>query len=256
MIRLLQWHKWRVFLQVLPFGILFCLIKYFFHLQGWEPWQFDAFTGALFGTSTFVVSLVLNGTLAEYRSSEGIPILIVSCLEEIQDCNRLFASINQSYDPNRLQSSLSLVAQSILGWLKGKQSLEMVYSSLEDLNLSYRNLAEQGGAVWTNRLQVKLGNIRLLVQQIKVSRDTDYLAPAYVLLLIFLSGSITALLLISSESFSENLTVAAFIFISFIYLLVLIRDLDNPFQYDGSSTVDVDLSILESACDRFLHQQT
>ena len=82
------------------------------------------------------------------------------------------------------------------------------------------------------------------------NRDTDFLEPAYVLLWLFLFGSIVALLLISVEQFTESLTVSTFIFTAFFYLLFLIQDLDNPFEYDGKSCVDVDLSALETLCVR------
>lgn len=61
-----------------------------------------------------------------------------------------------------------------------------------------------------------------------------------------------ALLLIGAERFSENMVVSCFLFTSFTYLLLLIRDLDNPFKYDGSSSVDVDLSILNASRQRLL----
>ncbi|MFM7266610.1 MAG: hypothetical protein ACKOZW_13665, partial [Cyanobium sp.] len=69
---------------------------------------------------------------------------------------------------------------------------------------------------------------------------------------IFLFASVVALLLIKAELFSENLIISCFIFTSFTYLLLLIRDLDNPFQYDGSSCVDADLTPLRDAQNRLL----
>jgi hypothetical protein len=101
-----------------------------------------------------------------------------------------------------------------------------------------------------SHVQTELCKIRILLTRMQLSRSTDFLAPAYVLLQLFLLGSFVALLLIGADSFSENLVVSCFLFTSFIYLLLLIQDLDNPFQYDGSSSVDVDLSPLEEMRDR------
>jgi hypothetical protein len=69
-------------------------------------------------------------------------------------------------------------------------------------------------------------------------------------LLIFLAGATLALLLVGGSIFSENLVITNLIFTAFLYLFVLVRDLDNPFQYDGSSSIDVDLSPLQSFIDR------
>jgi hypothetical protein len=102
-----------------------------------------------------------------------------------------------------------------------------------------------------NRIQMEQGKIRLWVAQIQGVRDTDFLGPAYVLLIIFLTGAVVTLLLLGADSFSENVTVSGFLFTSFLYLLLLIRDLDNPFQYDGTSSVDASLEPLSRLRSRF-----
>ncbi|MEB3304380.1 MAG: hypothetical protein VKK99_07280 [Cyanobacteriota bacterium] len=65
-------------------------------------------------------------------------------------------------------------------------------------------------------------------------------------------GAVLALMLIKADLFSEVLVVSCFLFTSFTYLLLLIRDLDNPFQYDGSSCVDADRSALSASRSRVL----
>lgn len=244
MTSLLDLVKWQIFFKTLPFTLLFCLAKWGFHLVGWEPWKFDSFTGALFGTATFVIALVLSGTLSDFRSSEDIPTLIVNALESIQDNNQLVAASHAEYDPKPLQSGLVEVNQAIQGWLLKSQDMSAVYTALDALNPLFVPLAAWGGSPSINRGQAEQAKIRLLVARIQGNRDSEFLGPAYVMLFVFLVGAVIALLLIGADSFSENLVVAGFLFTSFCYLLVLIRDLDNPFQYNGSSSVEVDLSAL------------
>jgi hypothetical protein len=81
-------------------------------------------------------------------------------------------------------------------------------------------------------------------------RDSDFVPEAYTLLFLFLSASSMTLLLIHSDSFSESLVISTFLFTLLAYLLLFIRDLDNPFQYDGKSAVDVDLRCLQQFHDR------
>jgi hypothetical protein len=44
-------------------------------------WAFDALTGALFSAATFVIALILSGTLSDYRACEGMPAQISNALE-------------------------------------------------------------------------------------------------------------------------------------------------------------------------------
>lgn len=241
---------WQILLKVLPLTALFCLVKVAFHQLGWEPWAFDTLTASLFGSATFVIALVLNGTLSDYRTSDAIPTEMANALETIYDTALAIAATQPDYNPTPLRQQLIDIAQSIQAWLMQGAALETVETAVTQLNPLLAPIAQFGGPVNMSRIQTQQAKIRLLLAQIQGNRDTDFLAPAYALLWIFLMGAISALLLINAELFSENLTVSTFLFTSFVYLVILIRDLDNPFQYDGRSSVDVSLAPLQAVCDR------
>jgi hypothetical protein len=239
--------KWGILIKVLPWTGLFCLVKLGMHWLDWEPWAFDALTGALFSAATFVIALILSGTLGDYRACEGIPAQIANALETINDTNQTIAAGYLEYQPQSLQQALENVSKSILDWLKIGAEFTAVDDTIDRLNpLLAKILVLDGGARLVNYIQSEQAKIRSLTRQMRGNRDTDFLGAAYVLLWLFLGGSIIALLLIDAERFSENLTVSTFMFTLFVYLLFLIEDLDNPFQYDGKSSVDVGLSALEN----------
>jgi hypothetical protein len=243
--------KWGILLKVLPFSGLFAVAKFGMHWMGWESWAFDALTGALFSAATFVIAIVLSGTLGDYRASEGMPAAIANALENIQATNQAIAAAHPDYQAQQLQQALVGVSQAILKWLQSDAEFTIVDREIDALNpLLAPILNLNGGAVLVNRIQSEQAKIRSISRQMQGNRDTNFLEPAYVLLWLFMCGSFVALLLISVEQFTESLTVSTFIFTAFFYLLFLIQDLDNPFEYDGKSCVDVDLSALETVCVR------
>jgi hypothetical protein len=240
--------KWRLLLKVLPLTALFALVKVGMHYLGWEPWAFDSLTGALFGAATFVVAFVLSGTLGDYNASEDMTVQLVNAVETIQDTNLLSATINPDYDPQPLTAGLAQILQVTVEWLSQGKPLERVEAALAQLNLQLVELQRVAGFPAVNRVQGELAKMRIMITRMHLNRSTDFLGPAYALLEIFLIGAVIALLLIGADRFSENIVVSCFLLTSFSYLLLLIRDLDNPFQYDGKSCVDVDLSLLEATC--------
>jgi hypothetical protein len=240
--------KWRLLLKVLPLTALFALVKVGMHYLGWEPWAFDSLTGALFGAATFVVAFVLSGTLGDYNASEDMTVQLVNAVETIQDTNLLSATVNPDYDPQPLTAGLAQILQVTVEWLSQGKPLERVEAALAQLNLQLVELQRVAGFPAVNRVQGELAKMRIMITRMHLNRSTDFLGPAYALLEIFLIGAVIALLLIGADRFSENIVVSCFLFTSFSYLLLLIRDLDNPFQYDGKSCVDVDLSLLEATC--------
>lgn len=242
--------RWKIFFNVLPWTSIFLVVKWLIHLKGWEVWQFDLMTGSLFGAATFVIAFILSGTLSDYRSSEEMVAQLASAIESIQDTALLVAAGHPDYDPTALCQSLKQALQSVLNWLKQGDSLETVNRDLTALNPQFAQLEAHTSGPIISRIQGEQGKIRLLLTRMQMIRDTDFLLPAYGLLQIFLLGAILALLLIGSDQSSKTLVVSAFLFTSFLYLVALIRDLDNPFQYDGTSCVDVDLMPLLALLNR------
>jgi hypothetical protein len=239
--------KWGILAKVLPWTGLFCVVKLAMNWLDWQPWAFDALTGALFSAATFVIALILSGTLSDYRACEWMPAQIANSLETINDTNQVIAARYPEYQPEMLKQALADISRSILDWLKEGKEFTVVDESIDRLNpLLAKILFVDGCAGFVNYMQAEQGKIRSLSRQMRGNRDTDFLGAAYVLLWLFLGGSIFALLLIDAERFSENLTVSTFMFTLFVYLLFLIEDLDNPFEYNGKSSVDVVLSALEN----------
>jgi hypothetical protein len=240
--------QWGIFLQVLPLSGLFVIAKATIHQLGWEIWDFDTLTASLLSAATFAIAILLSNTLSDYRNSEDLPLQIVNSLETISDTNKTVAAAYDNYDAQPLQQALQQVGQKILAWLQKEGEFLEIGQALDQLNLLFAQMITVTEMGPVNRLQTEQAKIRSISYQMQNIRDTDFLPPIYVLLWLFLGSSSISLLLIHVNHFSADLTVSSLIFTSLFYLLLLIRDLDNPFQYDGKSYVDVDLDILETCC--------
>ena len=245
--------KWRVLLAVAPFTLLFGLLEVVFHQLGWELWKFDSLTGSLLGSASFILALVLGGTLGQYHASEEMVLELVNEAEAINDRLAVHGATAPDLDTARIRSALVAALEAIRRWLLKQAPWEEVQTALSQLNGSLAALEAAGRSDANNPSLANLAKMRLLLSRISSNRDHDFIAPAYALLELFLLGVVVALLLIGSDNFGENLVVSCFLFTSFLYLVFLIRDLDNPFEYDGSSSVDVDLAPLEQ-CEQRLRQ--
>jgi hypothetical protein len=246
--------RWGILLKILPLTVLFGLAKWAIHLLQWEIWEFDSLIAALFAAATFVIAFILSTTLNDYRASQDMVNQITSAIESMQDTALFVAANHPEYDPKPLTKSLTQVLRSVLDWLKQNQSGEIVKLALNQLNPQFADLEKFTSGPIISRIQGEQAKLRLIVARIQLIRDTEVLASAYVLLDLFLVGAIAALLLTGGDQLSKILVVSSFLFTAFVYLVALIRDLDNPFQYDGQSSVDVDLAPLDQTIDGLLSQ--
>jgi hypothetical protein len=244
--------KWGLFGKVLPLTALFALAKLGVHGMGLEPWEFDSLTGSLFGASSFVIAFILSGTLSNYNASDEMVVQFANAIEAIADINLYAVKVHGGHHGEALNGRLANLLLQLSDWLSNKIQLDQLLNNLAELNLSLAELRLATADSVADRALPELAKMRFLVHKMAASRDNEFLGPAYALLEIFLIGTVMALLLIGADRFSENLVVSCFLFTSFTYLLILIRDLDNPFQYDGSSCIDVDLSCLGEVRERLV----
>lgn len=237
--------KWGILLKVIPLTVLFCLAKWFIHQTHWEIGKADSQIGSLLAAVTFILAFVLTGTLSDYRTSEDMPNQIVNAVETIQDTNLLIAARHPDYDPIPLTQGLNEILNSVLLCLKKSQPFLRVENTVTHLNQLLVPLSKFCDPPLIARIQGEQAKIRLVIVRMQSIRDTDFLAPAYTLLYILLLAASVAMLTTYTDDFSTNLIVSGFLFTSFVYLLLLIHDLDNPFEYNGTSSADIDLSSLE-----------
>jgi hypothetical protein len=157
-------------------------------------------------------------------------------IESIQDSNLLTAKTYPDYDPQPLRQSLLSLTQDLRAALQAEQALQPLLVKVTDFHQLFAGAEKYASNM--SLMQTEQGKIRGIIVQIKWVRDSDFIQPAYAILELFTIASTIALLLIGSEEITESIVVSSLLFVVFLYLLLLIKDLDNPFQYGGFSSVD------------------
>lgn len=87
------------------------------------------------------------------------------------------------------------------------------------------------GAVYVTRCLAEQHNLRRLVTRIDVIRRTRFIQTGYALLQIFVSMSIVLLIFSNFKNWQVQVLVVGPLSLIYLYLLRLIRDLDDPFDY-------------------------
>jgi hypothetical protein len=248
------WLKWRILLIVLPFTALFVLCKWVVYFQHWDNWSFDALASALVAATTFVTAFVLSGILSDYKLSEALPTDICASIEAIADCNRFEAIEHPNYDPKPLQEALATLLQEIHNWLVERSSFDPVLDGIAGLSKWFVILGEFTPPPLIGRLQGEQAKLRQIAMRIHMIRETNFVAPAYAILELFTAATIFSLLFVQGANFERDLILSGALFTAFIYLQLLLRDLDNPFEYNGKSSADINLEILTATLKRFQHK--
>jgi hypothetical protein len=124
------------------------------------------------------------------------------------------------------------LARSLNSWLRGSSTVDAPLEAIEGFNdhfLAFQPLTQPNFIV---RLKQEQALLRLLVFRVNTIKETSFVGAGYVI------AWISSLLLVIALVLADFATLAAELFlvcaITFLvtYLVLLIRDLDDPFDYD------------------------
>jgi hypothetical protein len=214
-------------------------------------WYEFSDVAVVFTGTFFVMSMLLSGTMTDFKESERIPGEVAACLEAIYDWILLVEHVNAEKNLNINEQVLKLhsVADGILGWFKSKNKhSQAIFPLLRQLNqIVYYFGVHAADKEAIKGIQENTNGLRKVLTRAYTITRTEFVKAAYILQksILFL---IIPLLVFAHYKTIYGAFIVTFI-VSFImfYLYELIRDLDNPFdQKQKFSRVDF------LALDRFI----
>lgn len=237
--------KWRLLLTTLPYVAIALLIKIVLgpYLKI-EPLLEFSDVGLVLTGGVFLVAFMLSGTLADFKESERLPGELASMLETIEE---LFVQASlgpKEVDLARGRRAVHAAGEAMWQWFHKKRSHPELYAALEELGERILDLERAGASPHATRGLRELHNLRRTLTRVGVISRTGFIAAGYALL-EGLTGLILVMTLLSKfKNAATEVVLTGFITLVFIYMVRLIRDLDDPFDYDergAAGSVEVEL---------------
>jgi hypothetical protein len=225
--------KWRLMLSTLPYVAAVLIAKLVLQfVLGFEGLVDFADVGVVLTAGVFLLGFLLAGTMADYKEAEKIPAELASTLETIEEIFVLAATNRPALDPTRLRRGLLAMTDTISDWLLKKRSTAEVYEAMSGLNGLIQQLERAGAGPYASRAVPQLLAVRRNVSRIDVIVRTGFLPPAYALLEVLIGMIISLVLIGRFRNIAAECLLVPFVALINIYMLRLIRDIDNPFDYE------------------------
>lgn len=251
--------KWNLFLTTLPYVVAVVTLKqinsHFKIVDGLI--EFGDVVMVLTG-GIFLIGFMLAGTMADYKESEKIPGELASALESAEDT--LVQGIQNVKDPSKIdlneyRKQVLVVAQSIYDWLYKRIEQNQMYEALNQFAISMAELESNGvsGSAVGKILGGDVNNLRKITTRLGVISRTGFLASGYALLEALIGCIILILLIAKFKSEGAQIVVTFFVTLIYVYMYRLIKDVDDPFEYeDGGKpgATEVPLFPLEEYMER------
>jgi len=146
---------------------------------------------------------------------------------------------------------IQALGESIHDWFYKKERTNTLMDRLSELNRFFFALDPLAQSGTIQRLKQEQQTLRRTIIRIHTIRETTFVSAGY--LIAEWTTAVVALALVLSKvgPFFESMFIVGVIIFLLSYLILLIRDLENPFAYyDEHSSADVSLKPLENSIAR------
>jgi ABC-type multidrug transport system fused ATPase/permease subunit len=243
--------KYHLLFSVLPIVLLAGIIKTACHLLGWEviPKELTTFFPSILTGIIFILGFLLAGVVTDYKESEKIPnemaASLYALLQEAEYINGVQNCPSAPVMISHLQLFVPTLKQEF--FLKRNDQLHKLLDALSgDVIL----LGKEGATPnYLARVKVEITNLKKLINRITVIKTTDFIPSVFVCIEAITITFLAVYCMLAVEPWWGGLIlVCIFTFVIFS-ILTLIRDMEDPFEYDGtgySKSDEISLEILDN----------
>lgn len=232
LIDMVNFHeKWaltlKVFLLVVVPGLI---VQYYVRLKDWNILDMNIIIASLLTGAVFLIGFMLAGILQDFKDSEQLLGSIASAILSFQDHNRI--------EPNKknkkaLLTTLIKLTETIKKWLESKASTESVYDQLNGLNKHFVRFKIKEGFSWMEETQKSL---RQDILRVHVIKETMFIKAGYTIMEIISAAVIVLIVFSKTDTFILGAATYAASSFTLVYMILLIRDMDDPFEFTANGT--------------------
>ena len=236
-------QKWAIAIKIAPILVGLVAARAVVDATDASFIDLTALFGSMVAANVFVLGFLLAGTLADYKESERLPGELASSIEAITDECLITYRNKGAPEAQGAVVYMSTFATALWRWFhkdeRTKDLLERV-SGMNEFFLTFESLTQPNFIV---RMKQEQNNIRRMILRIDAIRDTPFLSVGYSMSYISTAALLAGLLFANIDPYYEAMFYLAAIGFLMIYLTVLIKDVDNPFDHykEGAESAHVSL---------------
>ncbi|MFZ2412127.1 MAG: hypothetical protein WAW23_11195 [Candidatus Methanoperedens sp.] len=248
--------KWGLVFKVLAIVSVLLVIKRIIDIFNLDVATASPLITALVGGVIFTIAIIFTGTLTDYKESEKIPGELAASIKALYRDSRGAHTSNEKTSSDMRSQVVGLLQVLNSNFRNNAWKLEELNPALDGIDDSINRLAEKGLAPpLVVKLRVELTNIERMSNRIKTIAETTFIPAAYGIAELAVAAVLLVLLFVKTEPYYEGLALIGATSSLLIGLIMLIKDMDNPFEVGKNSYADVDLYLLWELEDYFKKKQ-
>ena len=219
-------------------------LKLLSHKYGLEVMELNALFTSLVAGTIFLIGFLISGVLSDYKESEKIPSELSASMKALFDDAYTIWKSKNSETALQLIDFQKMFINSLMDWFYKRERTKVLLEKLGQMNDLFAELDKEGiQPAYIIKMKNEQNNIRKLIFRVDTIRDTDFIGSAYAIVeaMGFLTG--LGLILIKIEPFYASLFFTLLVTFLISYMVFLIIDLDNPFDYSAKGESGTEISL-------------
>ena len=239
-------NRYRIILRVIVLVALITGTKFIMHFAGFELISINPLFSGIVAANVFLMGFLLSGVLSDFKESERLPGELAAGIENLAQEIRAIKIAKPEADVAPCLNLLLQLSRDIINWFHKKHRTQQLMAQLNELTMYFAEMEKWTQATLVARLKQEQGNLRRTLVRIHTIRETSFISSGYLIADVTTILLCIGLILAKIDPFYEALFFVGGISFLMIFLLLLIRDLDNPFgYYEHGSCEDVSLKPVE-----------
>lgn len=210
------------------------VLQYF----GIELFEVNALLTAIISGVIFILGFLLNSTLRDYKEAEKIPVDMSAALESLYGECEVILYNNPKPIAFETVDRLIKIEKKLTAWFYKKAYTQDVLEELTQLNYYLAHLEGVTQANFIVRMKNEQNTLRKLLLNANLLRDTPFYESSYNIAKISVFFLLLLLVLLKADPFYEYISFIFVIVFITIFLVSLIKDIDDPFEYTDKDTSD------------------
>ncbi len=230
-------------LMVLPIVAGVLGFKWVWMSQGWDTLPLSGLMSALVSANVFLLGFLISGSLPDYKEAEKLPGDLSVALDALADEALILYEVKQPKAAYEFLGVLGEFTNLLNRWFHKEARTQEVMIALRGFNTFFAAFEPLTQANFITRMKQEQTAIRRMVVRVDAIRSTTFIATAYAIAETFTLVVLIGLLFTDLGPRAESLYLTGAISFVLVYMIGLVKDLDNPFHYHQNRHVDDEIAL-------------
>ncbi len=235
-------NKWLIAIKAMAVAAVLAVIKYGLHLLNLEFIRIDPIVSALISGVIFTMAILLSGVMTDFKESEKIPGDLAASIKSLHKDFELLEFAAKKEAGVALEHLNSLIGVIIHQFEANQWKQKEIGAQIEKIDREIAVMAAQNvPPPYIIKLRNELANIEKISNRIDTIEETDFLPSAYILSQTAVFFVFLILLFSTVDPYLIGMAIIYTVTFLITGILLLIKDMDNPFETGGQGSAEVDL---------------